>query len=91
MKYYHFRQNNSGGEFDVTPTLNVNVIIKAATAIEANTKLEELGGYFDGVSEGLDCECCGDRWYRVSENDVSETPQCYGHDATTMSDCIIHE
>lgn len=23
--------------------------------------------YFDGVSEGLDCECCGDRWWRGAE------------------------
>ena len=22
---------------------------------------------FDGVSEGLDCECCGDRWWRGAE------------------------
>ena len=25
------------------------------------------GVYFDGVSKGRDCKCCGDRWYDARE------------------------
>lgn len=26
--------------------------------------------YFNGVYNGDDCPCCGDRWYRLEENDL---------------------
>lgn len=38
-KYYHFRQNSSGGSFDLDENLDINVVIKANSAKEANTKL----------------------------------------------------
>lgn len=56
MEFYEYVQNNSGGKFTVNKFLCHRVII------EADEKLEALGGYFDG--EG-DCPCCGDRWYRA--------------------------
>ena len=30
---------------------------------------EDIGLYFDGVEQGMDCSCCGDRWYRAWEDD----------------------
>ncbi len=30
---------------------------------EADSIAEDLGCYWDGVNEGSDCPCCGDRWY----------------------------
>jgi hypothetical protein len=60
--FYTFFQNNSGGHFIGPHT----VIVEANDAAEANEIAEEKGGvYFDGVIRGMDCECCGDRWYRV--------------------------
>lgn len=64
--FYEFRQNNSGGRFDVDDKLCHRVFIEADTAEEANAKLLELGGYFDGCSTGRDCDCCGDRWEEQS-------------------------
>lgn len=71
MAFYQFRQNNSGGSFDYDDRsgLSVNVYIEAGTADEANSRAEDLGIYFDGVDNGSDCSCCGDRWYRVGEYD----------------------
>ena len=93
MPYYHYKQNNSGGDFDITDELNVHTIIKADNADDADAKLQSLGGYFNGVQDGVDCECCGDRWYRTSEDDARDFPHIYGEPITNMSDhrYTIHE
>lgn len=60
--FYEFNQNNSGGSFVVTDTLCDTIIIEADNESEAVDKAEELGCYWDGVADGFDCPCCGDRW-----------------------------
>lgn len=70
MKLYHFRQNNSGGRFEYSRKrgISVNVFVEAESAEVANRKaVDSLGIYFDGCRDGLDCDCCGDRWYETSE------------------------
>lgn len=67
--FYKFDQNNSGGAFDIDDKVCHRVIIEADTIDEAIDKAEELGIYFNGVDKGIDCECCGDRWY-VPMDDV---------------------
>lgn len=40
--------------------------------------------YFDGVSKGKDCPCCGDRWYTLGEYGKDEgdpSPTAYGKPA----------
>ena len=72
---FRFWQNNSGGFWnDIEPVSESvridkhshDVLIEAKTATEANKIAEANGIYFDGVGAGVDCECCGDRWYQVS-------------------------
>lgn len=63
---YEYSQNNTGGSFDVDEKLTHRVYIEANSEEEANEKAFEMGIYFDGVYEGIDCECCGDRWYSPS-------------------------
>jgi hypothetical protein len=77
VPYFHFRQNNTGGYF--TPTTR-HIIIKADTADEANRiAVERTPIYFDGVSKGLDCQCCGDRWYAQWDDDEGTSePMVYG-------------
>ena len=74
MAYYVYRQNNSGGAYDVDLDigLNINVIVEADSIGEANMKATEIGIYFDGVTNGTDCECCGDRWSRPNELEAEE-------------------
>ena len=69
-KFYVFRQNNSGGEWRTDEKKGVAqvVIIEAESADLANLKAQQIGIYFDGVSDGSDCRCCGDRWSRVRED-----------------------
>jgi hypothetical protein len=72
MKFFLFAQNNSGGNFEIDEDMGIGsrVYIEAKTADEANEKAERIGIYFDGVNEERDCECCGDRWYKVyNDND----------------------
>lgn len=63
-KFYDLSQNNSGGSFDVNETLCHRLFIEADTYEEAVSKAESLGCYWNGVDEGQDCPCCGDRWYK---------------------------
>ena len=67
MKFYEFSQNNSGGYFDVDEKICHRLFIEAESEGEAIKKAEIIGVYFDGVDNGMDCECCGDRWYGCSE------------------------
>jgi hypothetical protein len=60
--FYEFEQNNPGGRLDVDDILCHRIFIEAESYDEANKIAEDLGIYFDGVEEGMDCECCGDRW-----------------------------
>ena len=60
--FYEFNQNNSGGHFVVNDSLCNRLFIEAADKYEAISKAEELGCYWDGVAEGIDYPCCGDRW-----------------------------
>jgi len=64
--FYEYRQNNSGGSFDVSDTVTYHVIIEAPSAVVADGIAKEIGIYFDGVGKDLDCECCGDRWSAAS-------------------------
>jgi hypothetical protein len=77
MKFYHYSQNNSGGQF--TGGMPHDLIIEAESAEDANRRAEDAGAYFDGVGDGQDCECCGDRWYPASDYAVPDTEPCiYG-------------
>lgn len=66
-KFYLYSQNNSGGSFITNENVAHRVFIEAKSGFDANEKAEFIGIYFDGVSDGIDCECCGDRWYEHDE------------------------
>lgn len=76
MAYYHFRQNNSGGDFVVDPTrgLGPHVWIEADSTHEANEIADRIGIYFNGVDADIDCPCCGDRWYPAQDYDREDNP-----------------
>lgn len=78
-KFYHFRQCNSGGKYhqDSSKGICENVIIEAESPRQANKRAKDIGIYFNGVAEGKDCPCCGDRWTRFKKNstDGTDTPQ----------------
>lgn len=80
MPFYQFRQNNSGGSFDFNDAdgITIAVIVEADNADEANRRAESIGIYFYGCDLGRDCDCCGDRWYPVSERDSDIQPCLYG-------------
>jgi hypothetical protein len=77
--FYDFDQNNSGGHFIVDDKVCHRLFIEADSQEDAIAKAEELGCYWDGVSRGLDCPCCGDRWYGCDEIDLEKfVAQGYG-------------
>jgi hypothetical protein len=67
LRWYEFRQNNSGGSFVMDDEVSIHVFIQAESADAANQKAEKVGIYFDGCEDGSDCSCCGDRWYRADD------------------------
>lgn len=74
-KFYEWNQNNSGGSFDVDGEITHTIYIEADSYDEAEKKALDLGVYYDGCGRGLDCYCCGDRWY---EGDEVELPHYSG-------------
>ncbi|MNC02772.1 hypothetical protein D3C81_691840 [compost metagenome] len=62
VQFYEYCQNNSGGSFTVDKKVCHRLFIEASSANEANLIAESLGCYWNGCSEGRDCDCCGDRW-----------------------------
>ena len=85
--FYHYSQNNSGGQFHVNKNVCHDVIIEAPSAHQANERAEDLGLYFNGVEEGRDCSCCGDRWYRVWGEGDNE-PLIYGQHPATRNNAF---
>src|SRR5574343_84890 len=84
MKFYTYDQNNSGGRFDFKDnTLSAFVIIEAESADDADRRFCDLGGYFNGCEDGLDCSCCGDRWYPTSDAQGTDVPSVYGEDVSS--------
>jgi hypothetical protein len=79
LKWFTFRQNNSGGKFIINDNVDVFVIIQAHNATEANELAQRVGIYFNGVDDGYDCECCGDRWSTMWDDDKgTDEPEIYG-------------
>lgn len=62
-KFYEFRQNNSGGYFDINDNVSVLVIIEAETPAQALNKFDELT-----EDQSSSCPCCGDRWNYILED-----------------------
>ena len=63
LKFYEISQNNTGGSFITNDKLCHRLFIEANSSTEADSIAEDLGCYWNGVAEGSDCSCCGDRWY----------------------------
>ncbi|MCA0117412.1 hypothetical protein [Bacillus sp. RSS_NA_20] len=72
MTFYEYTQNNSGGHFEVNDKVCHRLFIEAENLAEADSIAESLGVYFNGVTDGVDCGCCGDRWYSGDEIKLSE-------------------
>ena len=77
MSYFKFNQNNSFGHFSGTPL----VFIQADNAKAANAIAQDNGIYFNGVADGIDCDCCGDRWHPVHDDDAMDVPTDYVADS----------
>lgn len=60
--FYEFNQNNSYGYFITNDKLCNKLYIEANSEEEAISIAEDLGCYWNGVANGIDCPCCGDRW-----------------------------
>lgn len=78
-KWFHYSQNNSGGSFDINEKsgIGTDVIIEAIDSDQANLRAENIGLYFNGCEEDMDCPCCGDRWYPSSDKG-DKVPSIYG-------------
>jgi hypothetical protein len=89
MKFFEFSQNNSGGGFDVDDRVTHRVLIEADNAEEATNIGESLGMYWDGCDTGMDCPCCGDRWYRPWSDDGKVFPFTYGSFEKSEAESIV--
>lgn len=89
LTWYTFSQNNSGGRFIVDDKVDAYVIIQAPDADTANQLAERIGIYFNGVFDGYDCQCCGDRWSSMYSDDYgTDKPEIYGQDVLYSPDVV---
>lgn len=73
LKWFCFRQNNSGGYFVTDENCAPVVFIQARNADEAIA----IGERF--MDNSNSCPCCGDRWsFWVEDDDGFDTPHMYG-------------
>ena len=84
---YRFHQNNSGGYF-FPPAKNI--IVKDARDSEHATEIAMAAGmYLNGVANGVDCDCCGDRWYGIdNEHETLEDAIEYANDGYRDNDGV---
>lgn len=88
--FYHFHQNNSGGNFiyDYERGISCNVIVEADSIEDANERGLRVGMYYNGTASGRDCDCCGDRWSALwnygKEESGTATPEHYGEPAALV-------
>lgn len=57
-KFFEFKQNNSGGIFDVDDNVCNRVVIEAIDEKHANSIFKPMI-----KNQSYSCPCCGDRWY----------------------------
>ena len=89
MKWFPFFQNNPSGIFFVDANLDKTVFIQAGSADEANQIAQSKGIYFDGVADGTDCSCCGDRWRRQDDDcDGTDVPCRFGSPVENWDICV---
>lgn len=79
-KFYEYNQNNSGGSFIVDKNLCHRLMIEADEQHLADRIAISLGVYFNGCYEGLDCDCCGDRWYPGHEISFPYQMGCFSEE-----------
>ena len=86
MSFFHYSQNNSGGSFDFNEEAGIthHVVIEAESAEEADQIGQGFGIYFYGCEDGMDCECCGDRWSGAYGNGDA-VPMVYGEPAQSAN------
>lgn len=90
LTWYTFSQNNSGGRFIVNDKVDAYVIIQAPDADTANQLAERIGIYFNGVFDGYDCQCCGDRWSSMYRDDYgTDKPEIYGREVPYSPDAVL--
>lgn len=88
MMYYTLRQNNSGGYFDYDADHGITefVIVEGNSVDDIKSKLNFIINSYPG--RGVDCPCCGDRWYSCDwmiESDLEEVPSVYGKDVRELT------
>lgn len=66
--FFHYYQNNPGGTTFKNSSVCSLVVIEAKNYQKANEKAQSIDIYFDGVRNGHDCQCCGNRWTPHYEN-----------------------
>ena len=84
--FFEYNQNNSGGSFDVDSQVCHRVIIEANDKDDAYFIAQSKGIYFNGVHNGKDCECCGDRWSPQDEPVDLNNGSYTEHEAKKLAD-----
>jgi hypothetical protein len=73
-RFFHIRQNNSGGYFIENDYVAQNLIIEAMNAKDAERRMGEITAFYSEF-----CPCCGARWsFWMDDEDGTDEPTVYG-------------
>jgi gas vesicle protein len=82
--FFTFKQNNNRGKYQ---SIYKYVIVEADSAEEANNHKDiQWCVYFDKRYD--DCDCCGPRWIKVTDEDATEVPMINGLDVTDPAESL---
>jgi hypothetical protein len=70
--FFTYRQNNSGGSWEINDKVTLYVIIEAQTAEEADERAEKIGIEFE-----TGCPTCGYGWSRADHWESEKQPMIY--------------
>lgn len=86
-KFFHIRQNNSGGYFIENDYVATNLIIEALDAKDAENRMDSITADYSQF-----CSCCGARWSAwLDDEDGTEEPTVYGEKiGKNCGSTIIH-
>lgn len=91
-KFFCFDQNNSGGVFHINDEQGISPIVwvEAFDVHEAIERAKDIGIYFNGVQDGWDCECCGDRWNEPWNDEGESSSSVNNHFSSWHDTVYVH-
>lgn len=76
--FHTFVQNFDGRHKIINDDISIFTVIEGENLEDIINLAQNLGIYFDGVKNFQDCSCCGDRWERPKQEELTNLAEIEG-------------